>query len=141
MASPKVYFHTEDLKFKLPTSGAFKKWLIKSASNEDFQIEELNYIFCSDAYLLQVNKDYLDHDYFTDIITFDNSEEEGNILGDIFISVDRVKDNAAQLKLPFENELKRVMIHGLLHLMGYKDKTTAQKAKMRKKEEEYISLF
>lgn len=141
MASPTIYFHKEQITFSIPTPRLLKKWLTDSAKNEGFIVEELNYIFCSDSYLLEINKEYLQHNYFTDIITFDNSEDPSAIQGDIFISVDRVKENAAGFGEPFEKELKRVMIHGLLHLMGYKDKTPKEKALMRRKEEDYLSLF
>jgi rRNA maturation RNase YbeY len=101
----------------------------------------LNYIFCSDEYLLEINKQYLDHDYFTDIITFDNSEEDKQLEGDIYISVDRVRDNAATFHTDFDSEMRRVLIHGLLHLVGYEDSSEALKTAMRAKEDEYLRLF
>lgn len=136
-----VNFFTEDIKFNLPNKLKRKAWLINLAKTEGFKIAELSYIFCSDEYLHKMNLDYLDHDTLTDIITFDNSEEEGIIEGDIFISVDRVRDNAKQLSLTEEIELSRVISHGLFHLMGYKDKTKTQTLEMRGKEEFAIELF
>lgn len=141
MPPSKIHFHKQDLKFRIPSGPKIKIWLSSVAQKEGFTIGEINYIFCSDPYLLNINKEYLDHNYLTDIITFDNSEENGIIESDIFISIDRVKENAETFKEAFERELHRVMVHGLLHLMGYKDKTTAQKATMRKKENDYLKLF
>ncbi len=136
-----VNFFTEDIKFNLPNKLKRKAWLNNLAKTEGFKITELSYIFCSDEYLHKMNLDYLDHDTLTDIITFDNSEEEGIIEGDIFISVDRVRDNAKQLSLTEEVELSRVISHGLFHLIGYKDKTKTQTLEMRGKEEFAIELF
>lgn len=136
-----VNFFTEDIKFNLPNKLKRKAWLNNLAKTEGFKIAELSYIFCSDEYLHKMNLDYLDHDTLTDIITFDNSEEEGIIEGDIFISVDRVRDNAKLLSLTEEIELSRVISHGLFHLMGYKDKTKTQTLEMRVKEEFAIELF
>ncbi len=136
-----VNFFREDIKFNLPNKLKRKAWLNNIAKTEGFKIAELSYIFCSDEYLHKMNLDYLDHDTLTDIITFDNSEEEGIIEGDIFISVDRVRDNAKQLSLTEEIELSRVISHGLFHLMGYEDKTKTQSIEMRGKEEAAIELF
>lgn len=136
-----VNFFTEDIKFNLPNKLKRKAWLNNIAKTEGFKIAELSYIFCSDEYLNKMNLDYFDHDTLTDIITFDNSEEEGIIEGDIFISIDRVRDNAKQLNLTEEIELSRVISHGLFHLMGYKDKTKTQILEMRGKEEFAIELF
>ena len=109
-------------------------------AKEEQHAKTINYIFCSDDYLLKINKEYLNHDTLTDIITFDNSEEEGKIEADIFISIDRIKENALSLKKDFDQELHRVIIHGLLHLLGYNDKTDDDKAEMRKKEDACLSL-
>lgn len=98
-------------------------------------------MFCSDEYLLEINKEYLDHDYFTDIITFDNSEEDNQLEGDIYISVDRVRENAATFHTDFDTEMRRVLIHGLLHLAGHDDTSEALKTAMRAKEDEYLRLF
>jgi len=102
---------------------------------------DLNFVFCSDDYLLRMNQEYLNHKTLTDIITFDNSEEEGTIGGDIFISVDRVRENSVVFQSGLESELHRVMIHGVLHLSGYSDKSTHDKASMRGKEDAYLSLL
>ena len=136
-----IHFHIEEIDFKVPTPLKIKKWLTATAEQEGYSIQEINYIFCSDAYLLQINKDYLNHNDLTDIITFDNSEEEGLIEADIFISIDRVRENAQDFNEAFEREFKRVMVHGLLHLVGYGDKSPQEKTEMRKREEAYLSLF
>lgn len=136
-----IRFFTEDTSYTLPQKQATRQWLKNQAAREGFTIGELSYIFCSDEYLLQVNRDYLDHDYYTDIITFDNSEEDANIEGDIFISVDRVADNAQQLGISAEQEMRRVLAHGLLHLCGYGDKSPEEAQQMRSKEEEWITAL
>lgn len=136
-----ITFFEEDVDFKLPNRNLHKKWLKEVAKTEAYVISDLNYIFCSDSYLLKINQDYLNHDTYTDIITFDNSEEEQTIEGDIFISIDRVLDNAKKEQVLFEEELHRVMSHGLLHLMGYKDKTKEDQIAMRKMEDQSVSLF
>lgn len=136
-----LLFHKEGVSFRIPESTRIKEWLNVIAKKGKYKIIALNYVFCSDEYLLEMNQDYLNHDTYTDIITFDQSEVKGQIEGDIFISIDRVKENAASLGIPFHLELKRVMAHGLLHLMGYKDKTKADQTAMRKKEDECLSLY
>ena len=108
--------------------------------SEKFKSGEIMIIFCSDDYLLDKNRDYLNHDYYTDIITFDYSENDV-VSGDLFISIDRVKDNAITYGISFDNELKRVVYHGILHLCGYKDKTEKDKKEMREKENYYLSQF
>ena len=133
-----IRFFNEDNPYKLPRKQATRQWLKQQAEREGYAVGDLNYIFCSDEYVLQVNRDYLEHDYYTDIITFDQSEEEGKIEGDIFVSVDRVTDNATQLGIPAEQEMRRVLAHGLLHLCGYGDKTDEEEAQMRAKEEEWL---
>ena len=100
----------------------------------------LNYIYTSDEYLLKINKEYLNHDTFTDIVTFDQSTQKDHIEADIFISIDRIKDNANNLNIPVQEELHRVMIHGVLHLIGFRDKTETEKKEMRKKENHYLAL-
>lgn len=128
-----------------PTKHPFKKeqeviiaWLKDVAACEDKTIEHITYIFCNDQYLLDLNQSYLQHDTLTDIITF--PYKEGDFLeSDIFISIERVKENAQLYHVQFKHELCRVMVHGLLHLMGYKDKTSAEKNVMRSKEDFYIS--
>jgi probable rRNA maturation factor len=135
-----VEFLTEDIDFSIDQPSSTIFWLTEVANKEGFDLESLTYVFCSDTYLLSINQQYLQHDYFTDIITFDNSISETSIHGDIFISIDRVKENSRDFSQPFENELYRVMVHGLLHLCGYKDKTESEQKLMRQKEDTYISL-
>lgn len=134
-----IRYFTEDISFSLPQKQRTRTWLKGLAEREGYKIGELNYIFCSDEHLLGVNREYLDHDYYTDIITFDNSEAEDTIEGDIFISIDRVHDNARTLGVSEEQELRRVMAHGLLHLCGYGDKTDEEAVIMRRKEDEALA--
>lgn len=134
-------FFSEEIDFKLPFPQKTSKWIKTISESEGYNIISLNYIFCSDDYLLEINKQYLDHDYFTDIITFDNSEEEGKIESDIYVSVDRVKENAETFGADFEVEMRRVLIHGLLHLMDYTDTSEELKLQMRAKEDECLLLF
>lgn len=136
-----IYFFSEEVKFVLNEKLNRKRWLKRIATNAGFNIKELNYIFCSDEYLYQVNRDYLKHDTYTDIITFDNSENKDDIEGDIFVSIDRVRENAKTHTQEVETEMNRVLAHGLLHLMGYKDKTQEEANLMRLKEEESIRLY
>lgn len=135
MKEESIHFFTEDTTYQLRQRTEIRSWLKSIAKKEKYSILELNYIFCSDEYLLQINNDFLDHDYYTDIITFDNSEVKGKIEGDIFVSIDRVRDNAQQQKTSLKDELHRVLAHGLLHLTGYKDKTSEESKTMRKKED------
>ena len=126
--------------FKLSDIKKHKDWVKSICKSEGYQTGELNYIFCDDNYLLNLNQKYLEHDTLTDIITFDYTT--GKIIsGDIYISVDRVRENGALYQVPFENELLRVMSHGILHLAGYKDKTEEHIKEMRSKEEEKIKMF
>ena len=136
-----INFFQEDIRFDLPKKLAVKRWLTQLASNEGYKIETLNYIFCSDEYLYNINREYLNHHTFTDIITFDNSDKKLTIEGDIFISVDRVKENSSSQRNDFGDEVKRVLCHGLLHLFGYPDKTLEEKKAMRQKEDQAILLF
>ncbi len=115
------------------------KWLEKIIISEEKKIGEINYIFCDDAYLLKVNQDYLQHDYYTDIITFDYVKGK-TISGDIFVSLPRISENASILSKNFEDEFHRVLAHGILHLCGYKDKTEEEISLMRSKEDFYLSL-
>lgn len=108
---------------------------------EKTRLTELNYIFCSDAYLLNINQTYLQHDDYTDIITFELSDEPGKVKGEIYISIDRVKENAGTFKVSFQQELRRVVFHGALHLCGYKDKTNKDIQAMRAAENKYLSYF
>ena len=134
-----IRFFNEDVPYKLTQKQATRQWLKGQAEHEGYAIGDLNYIFCSDEYVLQVNRDYLQHDYYTHIITFDQSEEAGKIEGDIFISVERVADNARELGVSVEQEMRRVLAHGLLHLCGYGDKTDEEKTRMRAKEDEWLT--
>jgi probable rRNA maturation factor len=136
-----INFFSEDTSFLVKQKVKRKQWLKEIALQESFKILDLNYIFCSDEYLHKINLQYLDHDTYTDIITFDNSEYEAEIEGDIYISIDRVKENATDHKVDQETELSRVLSHGLFHLMGYKDKTKSEADTMREKEEFAISLY
>ena len=137
---PSITFFYEDIGFRLRSSPLTRAWIRKVIKAENKRLGELNYIFCSDEFLLGINRQYLEHDTLTDIITFDNSEEPDRIEGDIFISIDRVTENANKFNTSFPKELHRVMIHGALHLIGYNDKTPSQKKQMRKKEDSYLSL-
>jgi probable rRNA maturation factor len=134
-------FFSEEIEFKVPQVTKTSKWLKTISQLNGYKIGELNYIFCSDDYLLEVNKQYLEHDYYTDILTFDNSEEDTKLEGDIFVSIDRVRDNASTLEIGFESEFRRVLIHGMLHLMGYEDSTDELKLSMRAKEDECLQLY
>ncbi|SIO05339.1 rRNA maturation RNase YbeY [Algoriphagus halophilus] len=136
-----INFFEEETTFRLDKRQKRKKWLKSIADSEEFKILDLNYIFCSDEYLYNINVEYLNHDTYTDIITFDNSEEENKIEGDVFISIDRVEENSKKLQVPIEDELSRVISHGLFHLMGYKDKKKEEVEMMRTKEEFAINLF
>lgn len=134
----KINFFTEDINYTLKNKTIIKKWIEHTIVEEGYRLEELNFILCSDEYLLRINQDYLQHDDFTDVITFDNSEEPKTIVSDIFISIDRIKENAKDFKSTIANELCRVMIHGTLHLLGYLDKTKAAKKEMTTKEDFYL---
>ncbi|MBL3654538.1 rRNA maturation RNase YbeY [Fulvivirga sediminis] len=136
-----IHFFQEDTEFELINPKPTQTWINKIIEQEGYKLQELNFIFCSDDYLHNMNLEYLDHDTFTDIITFDNSEDDKMIEGDIFISIDRIKDNANSMNIDFENELHRVIIHGVLHLLGYGDKTESEKSLMRLKENESLTLL
>lgn len=134
-----INFYSEN-NFSLSEERQYEEWLKGVIFSEDKKIGEISFIFCDDEYLLKINQKYLDHDTYTDIISFDNSV--GNILGgDIFISTERVMENAENFNVSFDEELKRVMVHGVLHFCGYKDETTEEKDMMRSKEEEKMKMF
>ena len=135
-----VHFFAEKVKFQLSSSRKTSNWIKKVISKEGGELKSLNVIFCSDRYLGEMNEHFLKHKTLTDIITFDYSEVTGQIEGDIFISIPRVRENAKKFKEYFDSELHRVIIHGVLHLLGYTDKTASQKSKMREKEDAYLSL-
>ncbi|HUH51631.1 MAG TPA: rRNA maturation RNase YbeY [Flavobacterium sp.] len=126
--------------FQLDNEVKYENWLSEVLASEDKEEGEINYIFCDDDYLYNINVQYLDHQTLTDIISFDYTL--GNLIsGDIFISIERVTDNAKDFKVSFEEELRRVMVHGLLHYCGYKDKSEADEQLMRSKEDEKIKMF
>jgi rRNA maturation RNase YbeY len=136
-----IRFFSEGIPFKIDSPRKNVSWIKEVARREKKTIKEINYIFCSDGYLLQLNQGFLNHKTLTDIITFDNSEGKNGLEGEIYISIERVQENALKFNTEFEDELHRVMIHGVLHLIGYKDKKLSEKALMRKKEEACLSLY
>lgn len=137
-----VQFFIEEIDFELQNKKMLRHWINKICANHHVNIDQLNYIYCSDNYLLEINKTYLEHDYYTDIITFDQREDLGaNLEADIFISIDRVKENALNQHIEWSHELHRVMAHGLLHLLGHNDKTPEQQSEMRKSEDACLSLL
>ena len=126
--------------FTLSNESLYEEWISRIIDSEGFDEGEINYIFCDDDYLHKINVDYLDHDTLTDIISFDYTE--GNLLqGDIFVSVERVRENASDFNVAFEDEIKRVLSHGILHYCGYKDKSPEDELLMRSKEDEKIQMF
>lgn len=135
-----IQYFNEDVAFPKLLKRATNKWIKEVIVLEGKRLGDLSFIFCSDNYLLEVNKKYLNHDFFTDIITFDYVENN-NVNGDIFISIDRVAENSKVFKTTFENELNRILIHGVLHLLGYKDKTKKDKSIMTGKEDFYLNLL
>lgn len=134
-----INFFTEDISFKLTQKGLVRTWIRNTIITEKHKLKLLNFIFCSDSYLLNINQQYLKHDTYTDIVTFDNSDLKQEIVGDIFISLDRIRENAKELNVNEKDELHRVMIHGTLHLLGYPDKGKSAKALMTEKEDLYLS--
>lgn len=140
MKEQTIQFHFEGVDNEIINTTTFHKWLKNSLLKNKRQNFFINYIFCTDEYLLGVNREYLDHDFYTDIITFNNSENEGFLESDIFISVDRVLENAKDNKVEFECEIARVMIHGILHLIGFNDKTEEEQNLMTRMENENLSL-
>ncbi len=134
-----ITFHNEDIKFNLKNKRLLKSWIKDSTQNENCSVGNLTYVFCSDEYLLNMNKEHLNHDYYTDIITF-NYNVEKQVSGDFFISIDRINENATQQNNKFTDELHRVLIHGVLHLVGYNDKTDLQQAEMTSRENYYLNL-
>jgi probable rRNA maturation factor len=137
---PSINFLSEGIEFKPKNQNKLKDWIKSMIKSEKRDLSSLVYIFCEDSYLLTINQDYLKHKTLTDIITFDYSDG-GDVDGEIYISIERVRENASEFKRSFEEELHRVMIHGVLHILGYKDKTLSQKSIMRKKEEACLSLW
>ena len=135
-----IDFNFEDIEFKLPDNSLLRNWIEYTIRNENKELGSISYIFCSDEYLWNMNKQYLGHDYYTDIITFDYVEDK-YVSGDMFISYDRVCDNAENFNVSRETELLRVMIHGVLHLVGYDDLTDEQEAEIHKMEDFYIDVY
>ena len=135
-----ISFFTEDIEFQLQSPKLIQEWISKIILREKHQLSYLNFIFCSDNYLLKINQEYLDHDTYTDIITFPYNSSP-IIESDIYISIDRVKENSKIFKSSFLKELNRVIIHGVLHLCGYGDKNTDEKEIMRNKENEALEIF
>ena len=135
-----VFFSNSDIYFDLQSQTLIKKWISEVIKTYGKKLGKINYLFCSDEYVYDANVRFLNHDTYTDIITFDYVE--GNLVsGDIMISVDRVGENAKNLNVPFEQELHRVIIHGVLHLLGFKDKSESDAAIMRGKENESLKLL
>lgn len=133
-----IHYYNEDSEFLPSKRSHLTDWIKSVITKEGKKTGELNFIFCSDAHLITINRQYLQHDDYTDIITFDYCENK-KVIGDIFISVDRIKENAEKFKVSFEAELHRVMIHGVLHLCGYKDKSPEDKKNMTRLEDESLS--
>jgi rRNA maturation RNase YbeY len=134
-----INFYSEN-QFELQDKELYENWIKKVVASEGKKTGEISFIFCDDEYLLEINRKYLDHDTYTDIISFDNTL--GKILqGDIFISTERVAENAEAFEVNFEEELRRVLVHGILHFAGYTDKTEEDKSLMRQKEEEKMKMF
>lgn len=139
MAIKDISFFSEDINFTLKDKAKVRNWIADTLKSEGFKrIGELNFIFCSDEYLLDINKQYLNHDTYTDIVTFDSSEGEDVIAGDIFVSVERIRENASKFSVQERDELHRVIIHGVLHLCGFLDKKKEDKELMTAKENEYL---
>ncbi len=136
----KIYFFFQGIKINLAKRTELKNYIQTIFKKEGKRLESINYIFCTDKALLEINRQYLNHDFYTDIITFDLSESEA-IQAEIYISVDRVRENALQLGVSFKSEIYRVIFHGVLHLCGYKDKIKGEEEKMREKEEFYLTGY
>jgi len=142
-----IHFHTEGIKYSLNNKTLLKQWITSTIEKRKCKTGEITFVFCSDDYLLKINREYLNHDTYTDIITFDYSDQfplvKGvrGIRGDILISIDRVKENAEKFSKSLEEELHRVIIHGVLHLLGYSDKTKAAKAEMTKQEDVCLKVL
>ncbi len=135
----KINFFNEDTDFKPKQKGKIREWVKTTAKAEGRSTGDVNFVFCSDPYLLTINKQYLNHHTLTDIITFDNTEQKHVLSGDVFISIDRVRENANSYSVSERDELHRVIIHGILHLCGYRDKTAEDQELMREKEDFYLA--
>ena len=141
MAEDLINFFSEDIDFDLPDQSSTKNWIEQVIKDHHQIVGDINYIFCSDNYLHEINVSYLSHDTYTDIITFNQSTDDLVIEADIYISVERVRENAASLQVDFEQEIRRVLIHGILHLLGFDDHTKEDKQAMRAKEDECLKAF
>lgn len=136
-----ISFNKADANATLANRVALKSFIEKRVKKEGYTIDSLTYVFCSDKYLLKINKDFLSHDYYTDIISFDLSEVPGQLIGEVYISVDRVKDNTKTHGTSLKEELHRVIFHGALHFCGYKDKKPTDAKKMREMEDRWLSAY
>ena len=139
--SMSITFNKSDKNATLANRAALKAFIARAIKKEGLAIESLQYIFCSDKFLLGINKSYLQHDYYTDIISFDLSETKGKLIGEVYISIDRVKDNAKTHQTSLKEELLRVIFHGALHFCGYKDKKPADVKKMRAQEDKWLKSY
>lgn len=137
----KINFFTGDRKFNFQQKQSIKDFIEQIFKKEKKELQQITYVFCSDKFLLKMNTEFLHHDYYTDIITFGLSDKNKPVEAEIYISIDRVKDNAKQLGLPYKTEMLRVLFHGALHLCGYKDKTKSEILNMRVKEERFLLLY
>lgn len=137
----KVQFYFLDRNPALKERTRLKLFIEKLFTSEKMKLGNLSYIFCSDEHLLTINNDFLKHDFYTDVITFDLSSSKNEIEGEVYLSVDRIKDNAKQLEVSFKEELHRVIFHGALHLCGYKDKKKEEALIMRSKENKYLKRY
>jgi rRNA maturation RNase YbeY len=136
-----IHFHEVNTSASLSHPHKIKTWVIDIIRQHGYRLTELNFIFCNDDYLYRINQQYLNHHYYTDVITFDNADRGGTIEGDIFISISQVAENAQQYNTAYLQELHRVMIHGVLHLLGYRDHTEPLQQTMRKKETECLKVL
>ncbi len=141
MNKKRVYFYYPEKKYRIEDRCGLKQAISELFWTERREVGRINYIFCSDEYLLLINRQYLNHDYYTDIITFDLSSDPANVVSDIYVSVDRVSENAKTLGIPRSRELVRVIFHGALHLCGYKDKSRNDISVMRRKENYYLKQY
>jgi rRNA maturation RNase YbeY len=138
---PTINFFSEKIRFKLLNAKKTASWIKSVVKKEGCTLNSLNYVFCSDDFLKEINIQYLGHDTYTDIVTFNFNPSKVQIEGEIYISVDRVRDNSKTFKSNLQTEMHRVIIHGVLHLIGYNDKTKREKSLMREKEDSYLSLL
>jgi probable rRNA maturation factor len=136
----RISFQTQDIELVLKEKNRIRLWIVDAIRNEGKKTGDITYIFCTDEYLLGMNQQYLQHDDYTDVITFDYTEGD-RVSGDIFISVERILDNSMQLKTTPVDELHRVMIHGVMHLCGYKDKKPKERTNMTVKENQYLEML